>query len=75
MDQGLGAVPSGPAPAPDLTGGETQEIGRFGHAQFAAVQGGKDDQLLLYARRQDNRIPIHASRIRGGEGRTFSLKS
>jgi len=76
MDQGLGAVPAvRPAQTPDLTGGEAQEVGRFGHVNLAAIQGGEHDELLLRTLRQDDRVPIHASRIRGGGGRTFSLKS
>src|SRR3989337_1796876 len=67
MDQGLGAVPAvRPAQTPDLTGGETQEVGRFGHVNLAAIQGGEHDELLLRTLRQDDRVPIHASRIRGG---------
>ena len=40
MDQGLGAVPAvGPAQTPDLTGGQTQQVGRFGRQKLAAVPG------------------------------------
>jgi hypothetical protein len=48
MDQRFGAAPTnGSAKAPDLTGGETEEVSRFGHEQLAAVQGLEDNELLL----------------------------
>lgn len=72
MDQGLGAVPAvRSAQAPDLTDGETQEVGRLDHPKLAAVQGVEHDELLLRTWRQGN----HPPRIRLGGGRTFSLKS
>ncbi len=57
------------AQAPDLAGGETQEIGGFGHPQLTAVESTEDNELLLRAMRQGH----HPPRIRPGGGRTFSL--
>lgn len=67
MDEGLRAVALiGAAQSAELTGGEAQERSRLGRRDGAAVQGSENGQALLGTLRQDDRLPIHASRIREG---------
>ncbi|HEU4798576.1 MAG TPA: hypothetical protein VFT63_06580 [bacterium] len=72
MDEGFGAMPAiCAAQAPDLTGGESQEVGRFSHEKLGAIQGIEDDELLLCTARQGDHASLYSAR----KGRTFSLKS
>jgi len=66
-----GTAPSiGPADPPKLADGEAHEGGGVGHYQLTALEGIEDDEPLLCPLRQRD----HASPVRTGRGRTFSLK-
>lgn len=76
VDEGLGpTLAVGRPQATDLADGQGQEIRSLDHEELTPFQGIEDQKLLLSTLRQDDRLPIHASRIRAGLGRTFSLKS
>src|SRR5436309_2784868 len=72
MHEDLGTPPPiGPADPPELAHGEPDKGGRFSHHHFAPLQGVENHESLLSTLRQRN----HASPVRTGRGRTFSLKS
>lgn len=72
MDEGFSPPPTvGPAETPDLAHGEPDEGCRLGHQDLTPLQSIEDHEPLLRTLRQGN----HASPLRTGWGRTFSLKS